>query len=74
VHETAKTLISVGGLLTRKDGVALGVHLHDHIGNRIVQAPVQRAEFVDAEGLVALSGQVGNCLVKVAIPANDLVH
>jgi hypothetical protein len=53
---------------------ALDTELDDRIGTRIVQAPVQRADFVDAEGLVALSGQFGNCLAQVAIVVNDLVH
>ena len=53
--------------------VALVTELGDSIGDRVVEASIERTELVDLDNRIKLEGQVRYGLAKIAVVVNDLL-
>jgi hypothetical protein len=54
-------------------GVGAGI-LGDGLGDGVVEAPVERAEFVSRDRHVELDGQFRHCLTDIPVPMDNLAH
>ncbi|HEY3584394.1 MAG TPA: hypothetical protein VGL90_08445 [Casimicrobiaceae bacterium] len=73
VCEKPKAFIELVHLLVRNDQVPLITEFRDRHGDGVVEAAVQRAELVDADGGVGFDCEISDGLAKITIVMNDLL-
>jgi hypothetical protein len=60
-------------LPTRDGDIALLTEFCDCIGDRVVQAAIQRSKLGDRKGCVAIECQLGDRLTQITIVVHDLI-
>jgi hypothetical protein len=73
VSQEPGPLMFRGVLPTRYGDVALFTELRHRIGDRVVQAAIQRSKLGDRKGCVAIECQLGDRLTQVAVIVDHLV-
>ena len=74
MREEPEALAPACGLAVERGLIAFAPVLGDRARDRVVEAPVQRAKVVRADGRVQFHGQLGDGLTDVAIVVHDLRH
>ena len=74
VREKAQTLVRGPRRFVELELIALASELRDGIGDRIVEAPVERVEVGRGDGRVLFDGQLGDGLAEISVVVDDLAH